>query len=108
MSRTHNELSEVTVTVKPCNPAGVNTAPTTASYRIEDCLTGRELVAWTVLTPAATMTITVPGSVNAIINQDLSRPEEKKVHLEFDKGLSTAHYAKYFYRVRNLGLAGVV
>jgi len=107
MSRTHNELSEVLVTVKPCDASGNSATPTTASYRIDDCLTGNELVAWTVLTPAATMTITVPASVNAIINNDRSSPEEKVVTLEFDKGLSTQHYAEYFYRVRNLRFAQV-
>ncbi len=107
MSRTHNELSEVLVTVKPCDASGNSVTPTTASYRIDDCLTGRELVAWTVLTPAATMTITVPGSVNAIINSDRSTPESKVVTLEFDKDLATQHYADYFYRVKDLSFAQV-
>lgn len=107
MSKTHNELSEVTVTVKPCNAAGVATAPTTASYRIDDCLTRNELVAWTTMTPSTEMTITVPGTVNAIINNDRTTPEKKVVTVEFDKGLSTQHYAEYFYRVKNLGFAQV-
>jgi len=107
MSRTHNELSEVLVTVKPKDAARKPTTPTTASYRIDDCLSGRELVAWTVLTPAETMTITVPASVNAIIDSTRSTPEEKVVSLEFDKGLLTQHTAEYFYRIRNLRFAQV-
>ena len=108
MSKTHNELSQVIVTVCPKDADDNPVVPTTASYRVDDCRTNNELVAWTALTPATSITITIPGSVNAIINNDRSSPERKVVRVEFDKGLATMNYQKYFYRVKNLGIGQVV
>ncbi len=61
MSRTHNELSAVTITVQPLDGSGVPTTPTTASYRIDDCRSQRQLVPWTVLAPSSDITIIVPA-----------------------------------------------
>ncbi len=107
MSRTHNELSPVTVTVTPKDSNGDATTPTTARYRVDDCRSGKELVDWTALTPSTSMTIVIPGSVNAIINNDRSTPEIKTVTLQFDKDLTTESFSEYTYRVKNLSFAQV-
>lgn len=103
MSRIHNELSQVIITVKPLNPQNQSYIPVTLRYKVNDCLTGRELVPYTAVSPTAReMTITVPGSVNAIINNRLRNPEKKVVTLNTDNGLATEHYSEYIYRVKNL------
>lgn len=108
MSRTHNELSQVTVTVNPIDTAGAAYTPTTARYRIDDCLTGKELVAWTTIdTPSTSMQISIPGSVNAIINSDRSTPESKILTVNTDNGLTTQQYSEYVYRVKDLKFAQV-
>lgn len=107
MSRTHNELSQVIVTVQPLDSAGAPTIPTTARYRVDDCRTNKQLVNWTSLTPSLSMQITIPGSVNAIIDSDRSTPEVKTVTVELDKDLTTQHFAAYNYRVKDLNFAQV-
>jgi len=105
--RIHNELSAVTVTVNPEDAAGVATTPTTVSYRIDDCRTTKQLVDWTVLTPSTVMTISIPGSVNAIINSARQTPEIKTVTIRIDVDLSTQNYSQYTYGVQDLGFAQV-
>jgi len=103
MSRTHNELSQVTITIKPINPQNKSYIPVTLRYKVNDCLTGKELVPYTSVTPTAReMIVLIPGSVNAIINDRLRNPEKKVVTINTDNGLPTEHYSEYFYRVKNL------
>lgn len=107
MSRTHNELSQVTVTVNPKDSNGDATTPTTARYRVDDCRTSKQLVDWTSLSPSTAMTIIIPGSANAIINSDRSTPEIKTVTVELDKDLATQHFAEYTYGIKDLNFAQV-
>ena len=99
--RTFNELSEVTVTARAVDKNGVLFIPTNARYRVDDLVSKNALVAWTSLTPAATMTITIPATVNAIIDSTKTH-EEKVVTVETDAALTTAHTEDYHYRVKNL------
>jgi len=106
VSRTHNELVEVTVTAKPEDTTGKPFTPTTARYRVDDCETGNELVDWTaIVTPSTSMQITVPATANAIINTTRTTPEPKVVTLNTDKDLSSQHYEQYFYGIKNLQFA---
>lgn len=107
MSRTHNELSQVVVTVQPKDSNGNATTPTTARYRVDDCRAGKELVPWTSLTPSTAMTIVIPGSANAIIDSDRNTPEVKTVTVELDQDLTTQHFEAYNYRVKDLNFAQV-
>ncbi|MGY8962537.1 MAG: hypothetical protein ACKVKT_03165 [Rhodospirillales bacterium] len=108
MSRTHNELSEVVVTVTPKDTSGNAYTPTTARYRVDDCLTGNERVAWTTIAvPSTSMQITIPGTANDIINSDRSTPEQTVLTVNMDKDLSTQHYEQYFYRIKDLLFAQV-
>jgi hypothetical protein len=105
MSRTHNELSQVTVTARPFNTAKQPYTPTNARYRVDDCITGRQLIGWTTITtPSTAMEIVIPGSANAIIS-DRRNPEPKVVTVNTDNGLSTEHYEEYTYRVKDLKFA---
>lgn len=102
MSRIHTELSSVTVTVTPFTLTGIPYTPVTARYKVNDCLTGNELVPYTTLAPSTSMEIDIPGSVNAIINNRLRNPEKKVVTVNTDNGLATQHFDEYIYRVKNL------
>lgn len=107
MSRTHNELSEVIVTAIALTASGVAFTPTTARYRVDDCRSSKQLVAWTALTPSTAMQITIPPTANAIVNNALNTPEVKTVTVEVDKDLATQFFGAYNYRIRNLNFAQV-
>jgi hypothetical protein len=106
MSRIHSELTSVTVTAEPKDSNGDAYTPTTAEYRVDDCRSGEQLVDWTTLTPSTSMTITIPGSANAIIHTNQDR-EDKVVTVRTDKDLATQQYSDYKYQVKNLGFAQV-
>lgn len=99
--RTHNEKSQVTVTARALDVDGNTYTPTSARYKVTDCKTKTEMVAWTSLTPAAAMEIIIPGSLNTIIS-DSRRSETKTVTVNTDEGLDTQHYEEYEYRIKNL------
>lgn len=108
MSRTHNELSEVVVTVKPLDTNNNPYTPSTARYRVDDCKTGKELVGWTtIVSPSSSMEVIIPGTVNAIIGSNRQTPESKVLTVNTDKDLATQHYEEYIYRVKDLGFAQV-
>ena len=108
MARIYNELSEVTVTVTPFDTSGDPHTPTTARYRVDDCLTNKELVPWTdIVTPSTSMQIAIPGSVNAIIGKR-NTPEAKILTVNTDNDLSTQHFEEYVYRVKDLKFAQIV
>ena len=107
MSRIHNELSQVVVTVKPLDTNNQPYTPTTARYRVDDCRSERVLVGWTTITtPSTSMQIVIPGSANAII-EDRRNPEPKVLTVNTDKGLATEHNEEYEYLVKNLKFAQV-
>jgi hypothetical protein len=101
MARLHNELSQVVVTASPLDLQGDPYTPSNARYKVTDCASEDELVAWTSLTPSTAMIITVPGSANAII-RGRHKTETKVVTVQTDSGLDTSHYEEYEYKVKNL------
>lgn len=107
MGRIYNELSEVTVTVTPFDTNNNPVTPATARYRVDDCLTEKELVPWTTIAvPSEAMQIAIPGSANAIIGSRRT-PEPKVLTVNTDKDLSTQHFEEYEYRVRDLKFAEI-
>ena len=103
--RSHNELSRVVITAKPKDTDGSAYLPTSARYKVTDCRTEDIMVNWTTLTPAETMEITVPGSVNTI-KCDRNKTETKVLTLNTDNGLATQHYEEYEYRIKYLKFVG--
>ena len=99
--RIFNEKSQITITARAINKDGVLFTPTNARYRVDDLTSRKELVAWTSLTAATSMTITLAASVNAIIDSS-KKFEVKVLTVETDHGLSSAHPEEYKYRVKNL------
>ena len=103
--RTHNELSQVTVTFSAFDEQGQSYVPNTASYKLTDCKTEDLLIDWTSVPPEKTMTIVIPGSANAILS-DHRRTEVKVVTVRTNEGQSGQHYAEYEYRIENLKFVG--
>ena len=99
--RTYKESSEVIVTVRPVNTSGALFTPTNARYRVDDLKSRNALVALTTLTASTSMEITIPESVNDIIDSTLAF-ETKVVTIEIDHGTTSAHRDEYLYRVKNL------
>lgn len=109
MSATHDELAAVTVTVTPIDNSNGNPyTPTTARYRLDDCLSGDQLIDWTTIAvPSTSIQIDIAGSLNAIVNNTLNSPEKKVLTFNADNGLSTQSFSQYFYKIKNLGFAQV-
>jgi len=66
------EQSEVKVVVSFVNDSGVLEAPAELSYRIDNPDTGEEVLTWTTVTPAETVTITITPAQNEIANRNLA------------------------------------
>jgi len=108
MSATHDELAAITVTVTPLDIDKNAYTPTTARYRLDDCLSGNELIDWTTIAvPSTSIQIDIAGSLNAIVDNTLNAPEKKVLTFNADDGLSTQSYTQYFYKIKNLGFAQV-
>lgn len=103
--RTYNELSEVTVTASVLDIDANPYTPITARYKVTDCRSENVLVNWTTLTPAESMTITIPGSANAMVDRN-RKAETKVVTVNTNNGLASEHYEEYEYRVENLKFVG--
>lgn len=77
--------------------------PTNVKYRLDCLTTGAELVDWTTVTPAASVTISIPASENEMQYAD-SRIERKQLTVAADFALSTQFIETLDYEVRNAGL----
>jgi len=96
-----NELSQATITARPVDSNGVAFLPTTARYRLDALETRTAIIAWTSLTAAKAMTITIPAASNKIENTSNDR-EMKVLTVETDFGASTAQVEEYQYWVKNM------
>lgn len=101
-----NEESRYTVTVKPLNESGVAFTPTTVRYRVDDLDTSTELVAWTSLTPATSMTIEIPATAHSMIDASKTA-EEKVLTIQTDFDTVDQHSEEHRYMLRNLAFAQV-
>ena len=100
-----NELSRAVITVRPIDRNGAVFIPGTARYRLDDFTSREAIVAWTSLTPATEMTITIPAASNTILRSSNAR-EKKILTVETDAGTTSAHVEEYAYWVKNLGFVG--
>ncbi len=99
--RFHNEESQVIVTAEIFDTDKNPHTPTTARYRLDDCRSEEEMIDWTTVTPSSVIEITVPGSINTIVN-DRNKAEQKVLTLNTDQGLSTQNNFEYLYGIKNL------
>ncbi len=106
MARTVQERSTNTITARAKSKDGALFTPTTVRYRLDDLDTKRELIAWTSVTPASAVAITIPGAKNAMIKTNRKR-ERKVLTVQFDQGLDSEVNSEYIYWVKNLHFAQV-
>lgn len=91
--------AELTVTFK--DKDGQPEAPASLTYRV-DCLTNNQQVRGdTALSPAATVTIQLTPSDNAIIDQNNAK-EKRLVTVKANFGADDADNREYTYEVKNL------
>jgi len=81
--------------------AGTATAPTTARYRIYNKTTGDDVLTWTDLTPAASISIPITAT-NTAIDGEWRRTEQHDLIVESDTGLSTQTRDEARYTVENI------
>ncbi len=96
-----NEGSRLPLTFRLFNSATTPLTPLTLRYRIDCESTGRELVAWTDVTPSSSISLVIPASVNAIQNR-ANTFELKTMTVEADADTENAFSEEYTWRVKNL------
>jgi len=75
--------------------------PTTVRYKV-DCLKTRQTVLdWTSVSPASSVSLTIPATVNAI-QDDTNDIERKQILVQADAGLSTQSTGRTIYQVENI------
>lgn len=99
-----NEGSRLPLTFKLFDSSTLPLAPLALRYRIDCESTGVALIAWTDVTPASSVSLIIPASVNAIQNRANSF-ELKTITVESDPDSDNAFNEEYTWRVKNL--AGV-
>lgn len=98
---TVNEGSTCYVTVTFLDKDGNQTAPSSATWEAIDLKSGSVLQVETALTPAASIEITVPASVNDIY--DSTKTEEiRRITVKATYGADDKVNSQYDYRVINL------
>lgn len=98
------EDSVLYYTIRPLDKNGSAFTPGSCRYRIHDKLATTELVAWTTIATAdlsSAMEITIPASVNAIINDNLDY-ETKVITVQTDFGEDYQHTDDDEWDVENL------
>jgi hypothetical protein len=99
-----NEKSSFDLTVKFWDDSADTWAaltPTSLRYRIDDVQRGTEQLAWTNLTAAASNTISVPASANAILN-GMNKRETKVLTVQANNGLTNQYAGTFYYTVENV------
>jgi len=76
-------------------------APSTAKYRVDCITTGKVLQDWTSLTVAASVTIAMTATFNAIQNQN-NRSEIKQLTVETEEDTTTQTRESRTYVVENI------
>lgn len=76
-------------------------APTTAKFRLDCLTTGKVLQDWTTLTPAASISISITATHNAIQNQS-NRFEKKQLTVSSNHGTATQHRETAQWMVENI------
>jgi len=75
--------------------------PTNVKYRLDCLTTGKVVADWTDVTPAASVSISVTGTHNAIQDQG-NLQEVKQLTVAADHGLDTRVHETAIWRVENL------
>lgn len=100
--RSVNEGSDLTIEAIPLDLDGVPFTPSAMRYRIDCLTTGHEVLGYTsIAIPSDSNTITVPGSLNAIINSSNQR-ERKQMVVETTGSSGSVRNDTVDWEVRNI------
>lgn len=94
------EKSSFTATVY-FRDADASTVPTTARYRIDCSTTGEAIRAWTDLTPAASIEITITPDDNKIVSTQ-RREERRQITVETNTDLYTQTRERAYWTVKSI------
>lgn len=98
---TVTEGSSAQLTVTFYNSAGIAAAPTSATYKVTDKDSGKEMLPETSITPISTAaTLALTPTVNTLVNQG-KRNELRVVTVVADYGDDDQFVAEYEYKVNN-------
>ena len=75
--------------------------PSTAKYRVDCLTTGKNLTAWTSLTPATSVNISITPTENAIQYSE-NKTEKKQITVAADPDTSTETRSVAIYKVENI------
>lgn len=76
-------------------------APNTVEWRLDDVTNSAEVVDWTSVTPAASVSITIGATDNELVDQD-NISELRCIKVRVDLGLASQGLESLYYRVKNL------
>ncbi len=102
MAKTVNELSPLYMTLIFKDENGDPLIPITVDWRLDDKDLDTEIVDWTSISgPASTMSHTIPGSNNTIVDEEKTR-EGRIYGVRVNNGLDSEAYEEFKYHVLNL------
>lgn len=97
-----NERSTAYLTVTPKDKTGTAQAPTTLTYRVDDVLTGTEILDDTVISgPGSTVELTLKPEYNRILSAT-NTAERRRVTVTAVYGVDDQVCSEYVYEIVNL------
>ena len=96
------ERNSIPVTAYFRDSSNAAAAPTTVHYRIDDITTHTEILTWTSVSTASSVTITIKSSENKIVNQGDVR-ERRQITVSADKGTTTETRDTAEWFIENIG-----
>jgi len=102
MANTVKEKSPLFMLLGFKDELGAPLIPNTVEWRLDDRELDSEIVPWTALpTPAANMTMIIPGTNNTIVTETNIR-ERRTFGLRLNSGLPAEAHDQFHYHVLNL------
>ncbi len=99
---TVKERNSIGVTAYFRDSSNAASAPTTVHYRIDDLTTGTNILAWTSVSAAVSVSITVKSAENKIVDQSNKR-ERRQITVSADKGTTTETRDTSEWFIENIG-----
>ncbi len=96
-----NEASSFTATAYFRVNGAASAPATNAKYRIDNLQTGSQVVDWTALTPAVSISIPITSAHNKILNNS-NRIEKIQLTVAADRGETNATYGTVTWNIENI------
>lgn len=93
---TYVENSACIISASYFSMTGQTFTPTAIQYRVDDVLTGSNMVPWTSVSPAPTNQVIITSAQNAIVSYSLSS-EQHQVLFQITDGFGDINYARVLY-----------